>query len=231
MNKIYIGFLSCAAALATMFGLIAPKVSFAALASAPTVDSLKFSYMPNTLSGNGSCSGSMMYVNILDSQGNLYFNGNPTMPGGNTLCTNGSYSFILDFNNAHISPDFDLNNPEQLQMYNIVSGGSPEPGALPAEALFTRTKPSLDGLNSLVTKAGLGKNIQHKLLAEIRKISKKSGFGKKSFSSADILKRLGNLNERINRLQKNQKINSAQASTLLDYIQTLDQLVNSGNGI
>lgn len=58
----------------------------------------------------------------------------------NSVCVDGHYEFLCNFNSWSMSPDFDLNNANELRIYSIAQS-SPLPGDMPLVAYFTRTNP------------------------------------------------------------------------------------------
>ena len=132
-----------ASILGLIAGIIPIKTTFAAL-PAPTIDSINYSYGANELTGSGTCQGNMMYTNITDSHGNVYFSGSPTT-STNTDCINGHYTFDIQFGESTITNNFDLNNPNEVQIFNLTfpdGPASPQPDDVPAIAFFTRTQPN-----------------------------------------------------------------------------------------
>ncbi len=105
----------------------------------PTLDVLTYDYQSNTISGSGSCTNPVIYGEMYDSGGNIYMSGNLNT-NTNVYCINGHYDFSFDFTYWTVSPNFDLNNPNEVRVYSI-TGNNPQPGEPYASGYFTRTAP------------------------------------------------------------------------------------------
>lgn len=105
----------------------------------PTLDVLTYDYATNSLSGSGTCTNPIIYGEMYDSNGNQYMNGNLNT-NTNSVCVDGHYSFYFSFSYWGISPNFDLNNPNELRVYSL-NTSYPQQEDVYVNGYFTRTQP------------------------------------------------------------------------------------------